>query len=389
MKKLIAYFHTAANAPASCKVEGAARAAAERGWSLLRFDIRSMAVAREEIRFWQPDGIIVDAVAASREILCEASFRRYPCVFIDCDSGTAPSDISCLWQDPEATARAAAEELLRHDLRCFAYAGWPGKAFWSEARGKAFAAALSRHGKGMAELDIREAAATRKSVSARLAEWLRSLPHPVGVFAATDPMAAQVLEAAESIGLNSPGDIMVAGVDNDETFCEYTRPSITSVSIDFAGMGRRAIELIEAKMEEPAFTPVHEAFSNTRTVRRSSTRRAEKHDAAVTRALDYIRAHATEGIGAADVLALFKCSRRLAEMRFRRLAGRSILDEIHALQVEHAKRLLSNPMQKISAVPELCGHASAPFFMKLFRKTTGMTMSDWRNLGESRLRAPE
>ena len=381
MKRLIAYFHTAANAPADRKYEGAARAASERGWTLLRFDIRSIAVAREEIRFWQPDGIIVDAVAASSRIINEPAFRDFPLVFIDGNPEIAPADAFCLFQDPDATAHAAAEELLRHPMESYAYAGWPGGPFWSVSRGKAFAKAMAEHGRDVREFALPGATPTRRSMVNRLAQWIAGLPRPVGIFTATDPLASQVLEAAESIGLHAPADIMVVGVDNDDTFCECAQPSISSVSIDFEGVGRRAVELVAMQMEDPKVHPVRESFANTKTVTRSTTRRSKRHDPAVTRALDFIRQHATDGITAADVIPLFSCSRRLAEQRFRAVAGRSILDEIHAIQVERAKRLISNPLQKLSAVPQLCGHASTPFFAKLFKTSTGMTMSEWRLRG--------
>lgn len=85
-----------------------------------------------------------------------------------------------------------------------------------------------------------------------------------------------------------------------------------------------------------------------------------------------------EAIAAAQVLELFPCSRCLAERRFRAIAGRSILEEIHAVQIEHAKKLIDRPFRKIESIPQLCGYSSAPFFLRLFRRETGMTMSEWR-----------
>ena len=94
--------------------------------------------------------------------------------------------------------------------------------------------------------------------------------------------------------------------------------------------------------------------------------------------MDLIRARAVTNVSPREVVALFGCSRRMAEMRFRAATGHSILDEIHDVQIEHAKNLLANPRVKASMVPSLCGYESNPFFMRLFRRATGMSMGEWR-----------
>lgn len=88
---------------------------------------------------------------------------------------------------------------------------------------------------------------------------------------------------------------------------------------------------------------------------------------------------AVSGLSSCDVLEKFNCSRRLAEQRFKAITGRTILDEIHAVQVEHAKKLIAHPFQKLSAIPQLCGHSTAPSFQKLFKRIVGVTMSEFRH----------
>lgn len=82
-----------------------------------------------------------------------------------------------------------------------------------------------------------------------------------------------------------------------------------------------------------------------------------------------------------EVASLFHCSRRMAEIRFRATTGHSILDEIHAVQIEHAKNLLANPYVKLTVIPQMCGYGSNAFFMGLFRRITGLTMRQWRRTG--------
>jgi transcriptional regulator GlxA family with amidase domain len=99
----------------------------------------------------------------------------------------------------------------------------------------------------------------------------------------------------------------------------------------------------------------------------------------VTAAMDLIRRRACEGISSTDVLTVFKCSRRMAEMRFRRIAGRSILNEIQFVRLEKAKTLLSDSKFDMEAIANFCGFSTAKAFWKFFRQKTGISPSQWRS----------
>ena len=378
MKRLIAYFHSSATAASYQKVDGACAAAHARGWTLIRFDIKSQEQICGDIRYWRPDGCIVDAVTASREIFGVRAFAKQPTVFVDCNPQHVRPNVSTLVQDATAVADAAAQELLKHNLRSYAYAAWPGRPFWSETRGDAFVQAMKPRGMAVQTFRIDSKRPDRNSVVKALAEWLRRLPLPAGVFTAADAMSEQVLEAAAHVGLNVPEDLMVIGTDNDEFFCENARPMLSSVSQDFHSVGNRAMEMIEEMLNDPSIAPMHESFRNIRIVSRASTRRSEKHDHAATMALDMIRERALSGITAAEALGCFSCSRRLAERRFRAVAGRSAMDEIHAIQIERAKELAAKPFIKLTAIPQMCGHRSSPYFQRLFKRLVGCTMNEYR-----------
>ena len=101
-------------------------------------------------------------------------------------------------------------------------------------------------------------------------------------------------------------------------------------------------------------------------------------DKAVSDALDLIRREACNGLQAVRVAALFPCSRRQADNRFRRATGRSILEEIHAVQLERAKELLRNSSIQLKAISDFCVFTHPNSLRKFFLKATGMTMSAWR-----------
>ena len=87
---------------------------------------------------------------------------------------------------------------------------------------------------------------------------------------------------------------------------------------------------------------------------------------------------ACNGLDAARVAALFPCSRRQAGNRFRRATGRSILEEIHAVQLERAMQLLRDTTVQLKAISDFCGFTNPNSLRKFFLRETGMTMSAYR-----------
>ena len=378
MKPTITYFQSSASEASHWKTLGIYRAARQLNWSVLRFDIRSPTQILDDLRYWKPDAVIVDAVMLSSRMVFNQVFRHVPTVFIDPDLRFADGRISCVVQDTDATAAAAADELTKTEFASFAFASWPGRPFWSEARGKSFVQRMKERGHDVAVLRPSERPYSRRSVVHSLEGWLMKLPKPVGILAATDQMSMHVVEAADRIGLSVPGEVAVIGVDDEAFFCENTTPTLSSISLGFDTAGSQAIDIARRLVENPRQKPIVEQFRETHIIVRSTTRRTNRHDRSVTMALDLIRARAAEGLSASEVFSCFSCSRRQAEQRFRAIAGRSVLEEIHAVQVERAKRLIENPNQKLTAIHHLCGHSTPQFFQRLFKQTVGLTMSEYR-----------
>ncbi|PQP55006.1 substrate-binding domain-containing protein, partial [Mycolicibacterium austroafricanum] len=61
-------------------------------------------------------------------------------------------------------------------------------------------------------------------------------------------MAVGILHAFAELGLAVPDDVSVVGFD-DIPEAAYTNPSLTTVRQDFAGVGRRAIEVVTAVLD--------------------------------------------------------------------------------------------------------------------------------------------
>lgn len=373
----IVCFHSTGTGSAHPKISGICRKAAELGYDVQRFDIRSTEQIRQSLVYWQPDGCIVEASAENIQFDARV-FRAYPTVFLDCNPKRIGKRMSRVIQDADAIAKVAADELCSLNLASYGFTCWPEAQFWSTQRKQAFQRAMRRRGHKVStftpQTDSRDILAIRE----QLATWLASLKRPAGIFTSTDALAVQVIRAATDAGLSIPGDIAVVGTDNEEFLCDSVRPSLSSIDLDFEQAGAKTVELLHQLMANPSAASSSTLFSQPTLIRRTSTRRSPRRDSMVAKALDLIRSRATLGLTAREVLAIFPCSRRTAEIRFKEVAKRSILDEIHAVQIESAQKLLANRNCKITTIVEQCGFASTSAFQRLFRKTTGMDMRTWR-----------
>jgi LacI family transcriptional regulator len=102
-------------------------------------------------------------------------------------------------------------------------------------------------------------------------------PRPDAVFAANDMTALGVLFAFHQAGLTVPDDIAVAGFD-DIPLARYVHPSLTTISVDIAQLGGRALRTLLAGREIPA-QPTDEAtlIAPHLTARQSTQRRGAAH----------------------------------------------------------------------------------------------------------------
>ena len=73
---------------------------------------------------------------------------------------------------------------------------------------------------------------------------------PDAVFAANDAMAIGCLFALTESGVRVPEDIALAGFD-DVPVARFVHPPLTTVRVDVAAMGRRALERLAAAIDDP------------------------------------------------------------------------------------------------------------------------------------------
>ena len=204
------------------------------------------------------------------------------------------------------------------------------------------------------------------------------LKRPAAVFAAHDDRAFELIKHLSAKRIRVPGGVAVLGVDNDALICENAGTRISSVQPDFEKEGFLAAETLDTMMAGGAAPGRTVLVGVKEIVRRESTSEQSNAGRLVQKAIAYIDRHVLEGIGVADVVRHLKCSRRLADLRFRELHGRSILDTITERRLDEVKRRLAGTKEKIDSIALACGYANPNYLKNLFRKKFGMSMRDFR-----------
>ena len=347
-----------------------------RGWRFAWLAYRDAPDEPERIErmfeLLKPAGFVGGAIHG---IACAVP-RGLPAVWVDC--GRIPKGAVAVEHDNASFGLAAANAL--GDVgSSFAAFGFSGHS-WSAARTNAFSSAIRQSGKRCRTFSFpKESLGNPYMAFERLREILGALPRPMSVFAVTDRLADVTLMAAESLGMHCPDDIRIVGVDDDELVCMGSPTPLSSVRPDWAEGGRLVAEALETQMKggKPLTKYLYGAAGVTR---RASTRNPyhRPKDARVERALSFIDAEFASPIDLADVVKAMGCSRSLAELRFREETGKTILEALTEKRWEKLLVHLRRSDVNLSALPGICGFRSAAALRELFRRRTGMSMTEWR-----------
>ena len=109
-----------------------------------------------------------------------------------------------------------------------------------------------------------------QAVSALIEAHLIHDDRPTGIYAFNDEYALYLLGGLAQRGIRIPQEVGIVGTDN-LSFCEGTWPSLTSISLDGEGLGKRSAELLHALHQG---RPIPEDLTNQlvpRLIHRGST----------------------------------------------------------------------------------------------------------------------
>jgi LacI family transcriptional regulator len=325
---------------------------------------------------WRGDGII--ARVRNRTVAKQLAKMGIP--IVDVLGNVANTGFPVVGVDNRTIATVAADHLLEHGFRAFAYCGVRGPS-WSQIRQATFKETVAKAGYAthcyyMPRLGGK--AWISEVERERLTEWIVLLPKPIGIMAANDWIGQKVLEACRRAGVMSPEQVAVIGVDNDAAFCEICDPMLSSVIARHDRVGFHAAELLDQLMQgKPAPTEPLTVGQPSVVVRRS-TDVATLADRDVAEAVRYIREHACGEIGVEDIAAHVALSYSTLKRRFQQVLARSMHDEIRRVRMARAKELLAETSMTLAEIAQATGLRHQEYLGAVFKADVGMTPTRYR-----------
>jgi LacI family transcriptional regulator len=329
------------------------------------------------------DGIIFRDVDKLDEVLA----LRIPAIVVG-HSKTEVPDMVNVVTDSEAIGEIGAEHLLSRGLKHFAYCGYGGAAtpaaktesfVWSDGRQSSYQKRIEKAGFTVdAYCALAGATDLWPQERHKMADWLQSLPKPVGVMACNDDCGQQVVEACKLANLSIPDEVSVLGADNDELICGLSSPPMSSVAINFERAGFEAARALNDLLRGKKSARPKITVTATHVVVRRSTDYMAISDSNLQKALQFIRDHVRENIRVLDVASAAGLSRRALEIKFQREMESSVHDYIKRLRTDQIIRLLVETDLPISQIAESLGFSDIQHFARYFRAGTQMSPLAYR-----------
>ena len=355
------------------RFQGIARLAGEHGWHI-RTESRRLPPWD-----WDGDGVLVmlEDIPELKRFVAKMRRRRIPVVDLLEDQPQVP--LTRVAGDNPEIGRLAAEHFnardfrhaaffsLRHnhthDLRIAGFrSAWKGEEpelwLWPDEAG------------GLVE-DWK-----------RMGEWLAGklsrAPKPIAVFAWNDYDATHVLSACRKLDLKVPEDVAILGVDDNKVICEHQSVNLSSIAHDHERVGYAAAATLERLMSGgPAPRPLVRVKPRG-VVTRESTDTFAVNDPELQPAMDYIARNLSRPFGAAQIASALGMPRIRLDRLFAARLGRSAGTEIARRRLARAQKLLAGTDMSLAEIAARCGYCHASFFIRTFRRATGLTPAAWR-----------
>jgi LacI family transcriptional regulator len=329
---------------------------------------------------WRGDGIVSHTSNGTQAKMLRAI--KLPRVELFGDPRTGTADVIC---DDAALGRMAVEHFTNCGLRHFGYFTY-GEAWWTQAHREGFCRAVQTLGREChvyqppPDSKHRPFPIWQEEQRPMTIEWIRSLPRPIGIYAASDLQALRLLDVCRDLDIAVPEEIAVLGNYNEQPLCEIVRPTLSSIDNNIQQIGYEAARLLgqlmagkRASNEVVAVAPSHVAV-------RQSTDLIAVEDADVAQAIRFIHESACSGIDVDQVTEAVGLSRSILQRRFLKYLKRTPKAEIMRVRIEHAKVLLEKMEQTGESVARRSGFASQSYFTRAFCREVGMTPQAYRRM---------
>ena len=361
------------SSPVASRLDGISRYAREHGWHLMFQNRLGFAHPFD----WIGDGVIATIRGDKRELaflrhlaglgipIVDLTFEKpdFPCARVSCDH--------------VAAGRLAAEHFMERNYRSLVYFSidwgnvqerhWHGFSAKTEARRWVFS---------------RECPKVRWNDWGAVSRWLESkfasAAKPLGALSYSQGEAVQLLTAAQRLGIRVPEDFGIVSGGEDVALLENQPVPITAVDTDMGRGAYEAAALLERLMDGEPAPPKAIEHSPRRIVARRSTDTTVATDPLVRAAIALFASGLRSGVNVEDAARTLGVSRNTLNRRISAELGRSASAELHRQRLMLAKRLLSDPENKVEFVARMAGFSSASHLGSALRADCGLSPMEFR-----------
>jgi LacI family transcriptional regulator len=332
------------------------------------------------LKDWDGDGIITRSVDFT---LCRAAKARGISV-VSLRHLLPKPDFPTLFPEQRLIGQRSAAHLIERGFRHFGYVGVDENKGWEITRRKFFVQALRDQGILQVDILLLAPGSPWELEQERLADWLRSLPKPVGIMASHDTQGIALLDACRRVMLRVPEEVAVVSVDNDPVLCTLANPPLSSLDQNVRDVGYQAALLLDRMMRGKKVEIKNYFLEPGHIVMRQSSDILAIPDEAVTRAVQYVRENSDRSISVHDLVSASGISRRSLELKFIEHFGATPLEEIHRRQLDRIRQLLIETDMPIAELARQTGFRYQEYFARFFKQHTGLTPTKFRRMNRDR-----
>jgi AraC-like DNA-binding protein/ligand-binding sensor protein len=229
-------------------------------------------------------------------------------------------------------------------------------------------------------------------VQQRAIEGAKNGPATITCFAGLSDTAVPISLGERTIGFLETGQVALEEAPSEAQFGRITRQIVGwGLQIDLKRLREAYFHSkVVSRRQYAGFVRLMEIFGNhlSLVANQIALREAEAESPLVRRARAYIAGHQADPLRLEDVAKAMHVSTFYFCKMFKKTTGLTFTDYLGRVRIEKAKTLLLNPHLRISEIAYMVGFQSLTHFNRVFRKITGQSPTHFRANGILSDRAP-
>ena len=270
--------------------------------------------------------------------------------------------------DDDAIGNLVSKEITKLSLPHHAFLGY-SSVIWSERRHRAFKETFPSSSKLLLPPGAHSTAAGIMQVST----WLKSLPKPSGLFAASDDLAVAAVQAAKLAGIKVPLELSIIGADNNSPLCDRALITLSSIDLHPETIGRKCAWVMAQQMGLITDLSNAPLLRPPELVIRQSSHCVTKHFVIYKLALSWINKNALRGPSVDELASACSVSRRSLERIFHTEAKTSPANVIREQRINYILHLLTRDEIPLGTIAKQAKFPDQASFSNFVTRNTGKT----------------